>query len=134
MMNPLTDFGNTVSWKCERSANWKCESSSECNTGEICVAGSCVATLVASDGTVFERASTNAECCSKGRRNNIPNSEDNSYPGFRYPLLTFTEGTFRCWGGFALTYRQWIRKFLKDYEKGLYIGVCYEGWRYFKAG
>ena len=82
--------------------------------------------LVASDGSVFERAITNAECCSEY---SILESEDGT--NLRWPLLYFKEGTgtFDCAGGTKRTYQEWI-----DHASDNSNGICVEGWSYFLSG
>jgi hypothetical protein len=80
--------------------------------------------LVASDGTVFERASTNAECCSTY---SILESEDGT--NARSPILVFKEGALQCGGGLMMTYQEWIDSKFINQE-----GICFEGWRYSKTG
>ena len=80
--------------------------------------------MVASDGSLFERAITNVECC---LTYSILESEDGTKP--RWPILIFREGTFECIGGNEQTYQEWI-----DDASDNNNGICFKGWSYFLAG
>ena len=79
--------------------------------------------MIASDGTVFERADTNAECC---LTNSISKSEDGS--NYRWPIVLETS---ECSGGIKKTYQEWI-DFVSEDDR--FKGICYEGWVYYKTG
>ena len=80
-------------------------------------------TLVASDGTVSEKSSTNANCCLRSA-NSIDESTDGSR--YRWPMLYSRNGKLKCSGGMKKTFQEWI-----DYAaRGFREGICYKGWRY----
>ena len=76
--------------------------------------------MVASDGTVFKRASNNEECCLKS---SISTSENGAQYG--WPFLP------GCMGSGKRTFQEWIN------DAALYrdtSGICVDGWRYLKKG
>ena len=81
--------------------------------------------MATSDGTVYEKASTNAECCES---RSITESEDGTQ--WRWPLLYQNDdGTFKCMGGHKKTYQEWV-----DFAGSRYENICIDGWRYSKTG
>jgi len=82
--------------------------------------------LIASDGTVLEKSSTNANCCSE---NSISGAEDGSTP--RWSLAWISKmGELTCHGGMKQTFAEWI-----DMAAGFLSGegICYRGWSYVKS-
>ena len=77
--------------------------------------------MVASDGSVFERTGTNAECC---LTYSISMSEDGT--SYRWPLVGLSGD---CAGGELRTYQEWL-----DYASELNVPICFEAWRYYKTG
>ena len=80
--------------------------------------------MVASDGTVFERGSTNAQSCT---RVNYSISKSENGTSRRWPILT-GQGQYDFTGGFKLKYQDWL-----DIASGSFYGICYDGWRYVKG-
>ena len=79
--------------------------------------------MVASDGTVFEKSSTNADCCLKSS-SSISESTDGSR--YKWPMLNLRNGKLKCSGGMKKTFQEWI-----DFAAtGFREGICYKGWRY----
>jgi len=86
--------------------------------------------LVATDGTVLEKSSTNAECCST---NSILESEDGST--WRSPLVYSHGGTgeLLCTGQRKHTFAQWIDMVASFTGNWGIKGICYNGWMYQKS-
>ena len=77
---------------------------------------------MSSDGSVFEKANTNAQCCVQY---SISKSEDGT--NTRWPFVTGGQ----CYGGFKKTFQQWIDKASSFTNSD---GICIEGWLYSKTG
>ena len=81
--------------------------------------------MVTSDGTVFEKASTNVECC---ETSSITESEDGAQ--WRWPTVYQNDdGTFQCMGGKKKTYQEWV-----DLAGLIGDDICIDGWRYSRTG
>ena len=89
--------------------------------------------LVSSDGTVFHKDSTNAQCCVQ-KQSSISKLEDGTHPRWRWPLVARSvkllgNGSFECRGGHRQSYQEWLDMAAQDD-----MGICVDGWRFSKAG
>ena len=82
--------------------------------------------LTSSDGTRFERASTNAECCSSY---SILMTEDGT--DWRWPLVT-DKGD--CHGGMKKTFNEWLDFAVEHKHISGMQNICFEGWMYTMSG